>query len=302
LRDWETPENRYAAQRVLDAIEARASLAPVSAQPDEGTMLHLSRELIAALKRLSFAAQTTGGTAGADTELQGAIAQAEKALSIGAVARAVSASEVSPVSAQQGAAVECGKCNDTGIVGFPPDQYEACPDCNDPAAKAPAAQAVAARWEARRWCKGDAEWTDWQPITAAEYERYKDDATFEVRASPASTPEAAQPIYQIKSLLHPHGWHDTDWNGYEWNKANGQDVRIVYTAAPTAGAATTSEDAPLYSTRRNAARYLWLTENLGHIRPHLNGQAVYVNWSGTRDSLSAAIDAAMRATQQEGGK
>jgi hypothetical protein len=32
LRDWETPENRYAAQRVLDAIEARATLAPVSAQ------------------------------------------------------------------------------------------------------------------------------------------------------------------------------------------------------------------------------------------------------------------------------
>lgn len=36
--------------------------------------------LIAALKRLSFAAQTTGGTAGPDHELQVAIAQAERAL------------------------------------------------------------------------------------------------------------------------------------------------------------------------------------------------------------------------------
>jgi hypothetical protein len=37
--------------------------------------------LIAALKRLSFAAQTSGGTAGPDAELQSAIEQAEEALS-----------------------------------------------------------------------------------------------------------------------------------------------------------------------------------------------------------------------------
>jgi hypothetical protein len=37
--------------------------------------------LEAALKRLSFAAQTTGGTAGRDDELVAAIAQAEAALS-----------------------------------------------------------------------------------------------------------------------------------------------------------------------------------------------------------------------------
>lgn len=36
--------------------------------------------LRSALKRLSFAAQTTGGTAGPDPELQAAIAQAEQAL------------------------------------------------------------------------------------------------------------------------------------------------------------------------------------------------------------------------------
>jgi hypothetical protein len=34
-----------------------------------------------------------------------------------------------PAAQQAGAAVECGKCNDTGIIGFPPDQYESCPDC-----------------------------------------------------------------------------------------------------------------------------------------------------------------------------
>jgi hypothetical protein len=33
------------------------------------------------------------------------------------------------VSQKDGAAVVCGMCNDSGIVGFPPDQYEECPDC-----------------------------------------------------------------------------------------------------------------------------------------------------------------------------
>ncbi|ALK97009.1 hypothetical protein AB595_21755 [Massilia sp. WF1] len=35
-------------------------------------------------------------------------------------------------------ASECGKCNDAGIIGFPPDQYESCPDCTPLAAPAPA--------------------------------------------------------------------------------------------------------------------------------------------------------------------
>jgi hypothetical protein len=25
--------------------------------------------------------------------------------------------------------IDCGECNDTGIVGYPPDQYAQCPDC-----------------------------------------------------------------------------------------------------------------------------------------------------------------------------
>jgi len=42
------------------------------------------------------------------------------------------------VSQMDGAAVECGKCNDSGIVGFPPDQYESCPACTPAATTASA--------------------------------------------------------------------------------------------------------------------------------------------------------------------
>lgn len=42
--------------------------------------LTMHDELVAAVKRLSFAAQTTGGTAGRDDELVAAIAQAETVL------------------------------------------------------------------------------------------------------------------------------------------------------------------------------------------------------------------------------
>jgi hypothetical protein len=40
----------------------------------------MSQNLMAALKRLSFAAQTTGGTAGPDAELMAAIQQAQEAI------------------------------------------------------------------------------------------------------------------------------------------------------------------------------------------------------------------------------
>lgn len=52
-----------------------------------------------------------------------------------------------------------------------------------------------------------------------------------------------------------------------------------------------------------AARYDWLTQRPGFIRPHLNGQPVYVNFSGTKDELDAAIDAAIeqRKADKNGG-
>ena len=49
----------------------------------------------------------------------------------------------------------------------------------------------------------------------------------------------------------------------------------------------------------DAERYRWIAENPGYIRPHLNGQAVYVNWSGTRDALNNAIDAAIAASKKD---
>lgn len=60
-------------------------------------------------------------------------------------------------------------------------------------------------------------------------------------------------------------------------------------------AALAAQAAPAQDAR-DAARYRWLTERPGFIRPHLNGQAVYVNWSGTRAALGEAIDAAVAAS------
>jgi hypothetical protein len=70
-------------------------------------------------------------------------------------------------------------------------------------------------------------------------------------------------------------------------------------AAPTAGAATTSEDAPLYSTRQDAARYRWLRNP--DPQPHRGLDVLDDDHNIIEGkALDAAIDAAMRATQQEG--
>lgn len=63
---------------------------------NEAVVSNWCKELVAALKRLSFAAQTSGGTAGRDDELCEAIAQAEKAMSIAAVGRALDSAEQQP--------------------------------------------------------------------------------------------------------------------------------------------------------------------------------------------------------------
>jgi hypothetical protein len=70
---------------------------------------------------------------------------------------------------------------------------------------------------------------------------------------------------------------------------------LAQQGAAQASHAGAVDDRPLYSTRQDAARYRWLTESPGFIRPHLNGQAVYVNWSGSKQALDTAIDAAIAA-------
>ena len=64
---------------------------PESVQADSSEYLRVVASLGAALRRLSFAAQTTGGTDGPDAELQAAIGQAEQALSLGGLWQAMSA-------------------------------------------------------------------------------------------------------------------------------------------------------------------------------------------------------------------
>lgn len=62
-----------------------------SVQADSSEHLRVIASLGAALRQLSFAAQTTGGTNGPDVELQSAIGQAEQALSLGGIWQAMSA-------------------------------------------------------------------------------------------------------------------------------------------------------------------------------------------------------------------
>lgn len=37
---------------------------------------------------------------------------------------------------------DCGECNDTGIIGYPPDQYSQCPDCGGPSGRSERAPAT----------------------------------------------------------------------------------------------------------------------------------------------------------------
>lgn len=69
--------------------------APESADDSDG-LLRVIASMGAALRRLSFAAQTSGGTAGPDAELMAAIGQAQQALSLGGIGAAMFACQATP--------------------------------------------------------------------------------------------------------------------------------------------------------------------------------------------------------------
>ena len=75
-----------ALRTALQQAEAKTD-EPV--QADSSGPLRVIASLGAALRRLSFAAQTTGGTGGPDAELRSAIGQAEQALSLGGIGQAM---------------------------------------------------------------------------------------------------------------------------------------------------------------------------------------------------------------------
>lgn len=99
VSEWEvsdvTPKNVTAAISALrTAIQQADAQQPATGEPvqaDSSGHLRVIASLGAALRRLSFAAQTTGGTDGPDAELQSAIGQAEQALSLGGIWQAMSA-------------------------------------------------------------------------------------------------------------------------------------------------------------------------------------------------------------------
>lgn len=87
LNDWAI-EMSLLVEKVAAIQQAEAKTGePV--QADSSEYLRVIASLGAALRRLSFAAQTTGGTAGPDAELQSAIGQAEQALSLGGIGQAM---------------------------------------------------------------------------------------------------------------------------------------------------------------------------------------------------------------------
>lgn len=97
-KDWD--------RRATDAL-ANLRIAiqqPEPVVPDNSEHLRVIASLGAALRQLSFAAQTTGGTNGPDAELQSAIGQAEQALSLGGIWQAMSATG-EPVDFPAGAIV-----------------------------------------------------------------------------------------------------------------------------------------------------------------------------------------------------
>ena len=80
--------------REFTAIQQAEAQQPATGEPvqaDSSEHIRVIASLGAALRRLSFAAQTTGGTDGPDAELQSAIGQAEQALSLGGIWQAMSA-------------------------------------------------------------------------------------------------------------------------------------------------------------------------------------------------------------------
>ena len=79
-----------AAASALRTALAQQPATPDPVQADSSEHLRVIASLGAALRRLSFAAQTTGGTDGPDAELQSAIGQAEQALSLGGIWQAMS--------------------------------------------------------------------------------------------------------------------------------------------------------------------------------------------------------------------
>ena len=88
LKSWDRGDS------VIDALRTALTQQPATTEPvqaDSSEHLRVIASLGDALRRLSFAAQTTGGTAGPDAELQSAIGQAEQALSLGGIWQAMSA-------------------------------------------------------------------------------------------------------------------------------------------------------------------------------------------------------------------
>jgi hypothetical protein len=100
-------------------------------------------------------------------------------------------------------------------------------------------------------------------------------------ADPATMQTAPAPTYQLKSFLHPQGWHDTDRQTYEDFKANGQPVRIVYVppvAAPEAPATTASASADTPELRRLVNEYRHACDMVqGHAVPQWRDLVEHIN-------------------------
>ncbi len=217
---------------------------------------------------------------------------------------------IDPVSGPECEWERCTDCEGTGRVSA----VELCARCDHSgitpalAAQSQGAQPVA--MECRRYCKGDAEWTEWRAITAAEYERRKGDSAFEFR--PIAAQQAAAPG-ALPDLLPPLGIHnDRDMLNYlmvAFDNEIGTCERCGH-SEPTkhmdsAGflrdylaAAPSAPGTPEAPADPNAQRWLWVQDNIrdGYELPG----GFYLPDHDT-SSWDRTVDAA-RAAQLDGGQ
>jgi hypothetical protein len=298
LRDWETPENRYAAQRVLDAIEARASLAPVSAQQGAAVAWMKPDEI---------------------TGLLGHAKRSGENRYYGRVYAQQYDPDMVPVFAAKAPAAQAATAGGTRPDFCSPNCFWGdCPPCVEAASPASTPEAAPA----------DSlpvvlEMPDGDPRTArVVWSEVKDG-----KRHLCIVVSDAAPEQQHAALVEPIGTTVAmpgSGGGFTMCAFNASDVPAgtkLYLAATTAGAAETSEDAR-DAARFRAIRHLMQTakgsasievnQHLAYYDQCEPGEEVKLQWypdtpigfytieGHTLDDVADQAVEAMRATQQEG--
>ncbi|MFZ2299182.1 MAG: hypothetical protein WAV91_13155, partial [Aquabacterium sp.] len=217
---------------LFNTIQQPAATEPV--QADSSEHLRVIASLGAALRRLSFAAQTTGGTYGPDAELQSAIGQAEQALSLGGIWQAMSATP-EPSKDEAKRLIDTLRTDASGGRAATVHELDAAADLieaslfatGEPVKATPYNPTEEMRWAMKRI----------DPALSSEQCRALWSAAWSVAPSthPApSVPATGEPVAQWQKR-HPvrtgGRWISTDEHDAKWwsERATGWEARALYT-------------------------------------------------------------------------